>query len=317
MRALRTSDTLDLTAQLLRINAALRPDSDFNASSDDALSDHPERELPGTAAAAGSGSAYGDTGSPPTRKRKRDDTDAAAQTTKSLADAQIRWTRWPLRATDVPVPEWTFEDEVNSVVLSVLHPKSSEPAPARSGASRSGSPDPLFASSPSSLDDEGDDVEDSALSEAGLRAVAEASAIHVARILSMLAASVPPLTKAMMYKLRPLDWVTVLHIVSVSGLVDASTVQSVSRRMKAIYGPADFNAVERMQLSSSVGLRLAGLESRHELSYLDRIVTAPPPKPKRVRKTRRRSQKAKAPPSQAAQPDSSEDDLALSTDDLF
>lgn len=87
LRALRTSDTLDLSSQLIR---AAR--SSQTPEGDDAHS----LPLAQTAEASGSNSI----------SRKSKDS----------------WTRWPLLIQDVPIPEWILQDEVERLANKFLQP---------------------------------------------------------------------------------------------------------------------------------------------------------------------------------------------------
>ena len=89
LRALRTSDTLDLSSQLIRA-------AGFSQTPED--DDTHDQPLTTTVKASGS--------NPNSRKPK--DT----------------WTRWPLLIQDVPTPEWTLQDEVERLANKFLQPPS-------------------------------------------------------------------------------------------------------------------------------------------------------------------------------------------------
>ena len=85
LRALRTSDTLDLSSQLIRAaRSSQTPEGDD--------------DLPSAQTAGASGS-----GSIPSKPRDN-------------------WTRWPLLIQDVPIPEWTLRDEVERLANKFLQP---------------------------------------------------------------------------------------------------------------------------------------------------------------------------------------------------
>lgn len=184
------------------------------------------------------------------RKRKRAG-DASSKRRKGKAKARDTWTRWPLLAGDVHVPEWGLEDEVKLFATTHLCSMSS--------ASDHGH-QPL-------VNDE-DDVEDTGLPSSTINVLTSESADHLSRILALLAAHVPPGEKIMQNRVRPLGWEAVLDVVGASGLVDANIVQNVQRRLQTVYGPTSSNVVDRVQTTSSVEMRLDGVCFSHDLSFL-------------------------------------------------
>ncbi|EKM57226.1 uncharacterized protein PHACADRAFT_59839, partial [Phanerochaete carnosa HHB-10118-sp] len=87
LRALRTSNTLDLASQLTVPASGPTSLHEDDAASETSLGDESESERPLT------------------------------ETKKAPKDT---WTRWPLLAGDVYVTEWSLEDEVRSIATQAL-----------------------------------------------------------------------------------------------------------------------------------------------------------------------------------------------------
>lgn len=113
LRALRTSQTLDVTAHLTEPYA--------NDDSDDEEEPGPSKST--TPAASTSTAAD-------SSKRKRSESEPQ-QPHWSNRD---QWTRWPIPVKDVPRPDWSLQDEIATIVKHVLATtklKSSSPSPER------------------------------------------------------------------------------------------------------------------------------------------------------------------------------------------
>lgn len=177
IRALRTNNTLDIVPHLTK-SKPTQPGV--------------ERE-PSPSPVAGPSKSVEDTsiadGEPPAKKQKRD---------------RDTWTRWPLPAGDVHIPQWGFEDEIR---ILISQSRSRERASAV-------------------LNEEGDrsDAEDSDEAiERYLSPITEASSAYLARILALLASHTPIAEKSMQNRVAPIGWEMVLCAASDIG-VDAKSV---------------------------------------------------------------------------------------------
>lgn len=206
LRALSTNDTLDVAKRLTQPTASNKRQKRTKDGGDAV-----ERE--GTPQPA-EGSSQPQKEDPPKRsherKRKRD-----------------TWTRWPLLVTDLEVPEWGLEDEIEALVRLCLrntsHPVDEDADPG----------DP-----PSCLPH-----------------LTQSTSAFLSSLLALLAHHTPARPQSMQDRLNPLGWQTVIDVVASCGDVDAtyalrcstvgynkfqySIVNNVKTRMEAIYGPYD------------------------------------------------------------------------------
>lgn len=197
LRVLRATDTLDITTQLTRLNSPWRATSvndEETGQQEASTSSHVDRT-------GVSNSPVEDQGRP------------------SALDASIlprmsrnTWTRWPLLAEDLHIPEWGFEDEVHSLAKQTLLSDLSTPnqLPADT-SSESCSVDPNVLS---------EDQIEALLPPSSLRTLADVSSSHLERILSALAFYSPLVDKSTQHRRQPISWESVLNIVSATGLVD-------------------------------------------------------------------------------------------------
>ncbi|KAI9513424.1 hypothetical protein F5148DRAFT_4796 [Russula earlei] len=213
IRVLRTSDMLDITAQLTR------PDS---PPTQRRVTDNEEetnlRETP-------------------------DDIDRGGVSGLSIEDMDHRsalhpsippqtshktWTRWPLLTEDLHIPEWGFEDEVHSLAKQALlsHLSTSSQLP----------PDSSSQSRDVDCDSLSEDQIEALLPPSSSRALVDVSSSHLERILSALASYSPPVDKSALHRRRPINWGNVLNIVSAAGLVDGNVIRNVKSRLETIYG---------------------------------------------------------------------------------
>ncbi|KZT65186.1 hypothetical protein DAEQUDRAFT_747138 [Daedalea quercina L-15889] len=263
LRALRNQDTLDLTSQLIRAHsasAAVTEDDlleNEDLSFDEGESECPLKELTSQITLGADSSANDEGQSSLKRKRK------SRPGSKKSRDT---WTRWPLMAGEVHVPEWALEDEVKA--LAVQHIKRSLAGPDAS------------ADNAELLKDLDDDFANTLLPPASLGALADDAAIHLAHILALVAAHKPPAAESMQSRFAPFGWEMIMAVMSSSGLADANVMQNVQRRMEMIYDPSKSFAVHRIQTRSLARLGLHDFVEPHELSFLDWTYKPPPP-PKR------------------------------------
>lgn len=188
LRALRVTDALDLTTQLTR------PSWDANEE------DKGRHESPTSSHVGRGGVAL---------VEEKDDSSALGTSRTS----RNTWTRWPLLAEDVHIPEWRFEDEVHSLAKQALL----SDLPTSSG---------VPASTSSDLNVPSEDQIEALLPPSSLRTLADVSSSHLEHILSALASYTPMVDKNMQHRRHPLGWESVLNIVSATGLVDGKYVPS-------------------------------------------------------------------------------------------
>jgi hypothetical protein len=196
LRALRATDTLDITSQLTRLDSApsqrdLEPTNEEEAGQNAApTSSHAGR---------GDVSFIEEMGHSPALSTSR--------------TSRNTWTRWPLLAQDLHVPEWRFEDEVHSLARQALlfESSTSNPLP----ASTTSEPPCMGFNVPS------EDHVEALLPPSSLRILADVSSSHLEHILSALASYSPIVDKSTQHRRHPIGWESVLNIVGVSGLVDS------------------------------------------------------------------------------------------------
>lgn len=118
------------------------------------------------------------------------------------------WTRWPLLAGDVHVPEWSLQDEVK--LLALQHLKAS-----------STSSDDDDSEDPTERSPDDEEAVESLMTSHALDALTASTGCYLSQILALLAAYVPPGEKSMQNRVRPLSWENVLTIVVANGMVTA------------------------------------------------------------------------------------------------
>ncbi|KAH9958099.1 hypothetical protein BGW80DRAFT_1185306 [Lactifluus volemus] len=182
LRVLRTTGMLDVTAQLTRLDsppppwqaspvneeeAGLRQASTLSRGDNKGASGLSDEDKCHPSAGHGSGTSSRNT-----------------------------WTRWPLLAGDIHIPEWRFEDEVLSLAKQLFTIQSHRPYRATRRPSRG-------ASTTSSL-----------------RTWTDVSSSHLEGILAALASYRPLADKSGQGRHQPIGWESVLNIVGAAGLVD-------------------------------------------------------------------------------------------------
>ncbi|SRR6266404_3173374 len=201
LRVLRTTDTLDITTQLTRL------DSLHATGADDETGQHKSRAEPRAEPRAESKRATSPLDEETGRSSPKGDSIHPGRSWKN-------WTRWPLVPEDIHRPEWGFEDEVYSLAKQVLLSDVSYLGPSHT------------VSSPSrGKDSDGYSVliEDQAevlLPPPSLRALADVSSSHLERILSALATYSLSVEESTHDRSGPIGWESVLNVVGTAGLVD-------------------------------------------------------------------------------------------------
>lgn len=224
LRVLRVTDALDITTQLTRLDSG--PSRNATLANEEEMGRH---ESPTSSHVVHGGVAL-------VEEKGHSPALGTSQTSRNT------WTRWPLLAEDVHIPEWKFEDEVQSLAKQAL----------LSDLSTSSE---LPASTSSDLNVPSEDQVEALLPPSSLRVLADVSSSHLEKILSALASYTPVVDKSTHHRRHPLGWESVLNIVSASGLVDGeyvrlnhrceeetdleyyiSIIRNVRPRLEAIYG---------------------------------------------------------------------------------
>ncbi|KAI0767445.1 hypothetical protein C8Q74DRAFT_1318114 [Fomes fomentarius] len=292
LRALRTSKTLDLTTHLTEPPPphAARPfveGDDVSVIDDDAAITGPP---------------------PPTQSTSRDYTSEVGSSLHSGGSSQSHnklsgkanrkakerdtWTRWPLLAGDVHVPEWGLAEEVKHIAERVLAASEGQVPPLLctkgEGEVEEIIPHETGAASTSSCSTSSDDEEDmdTLLSHTSLQALTADSATFLARVFASLAAHVPAAAVgSMQNRVRPICWETVIDVALANDIITTRTATAVRERMSHLYPPRQPDIVPRMAELGKINAGLATSLSKHD----DRLLLLPArgdAKPKTIGKKR-------------------------------
>ncbi|KAG6884815.1 hypothetical protein C0993_008034 [Termitomyces sp. T159_Od127] len=303
IRALRASDSLDVTSHLARakFDHGSKPDNSDSDTSDGDSQEEMQRETtdyedeygtdtmtnaypstspvlpPRSVSQSRSGSIEGSQD----RKRKR-----LSSPPQRRRDA---WTRWPLLLDDIHMPEWSFEDEIGYLAEHILkHPSRI-----------------ILPSHEAEKDDrvhgdvEFEDVDD--VDPLYLPYLTEAASNYLSTILALLVAHTPNRPDSQQNRVEPIGWRAVLDVLSASGdpnVADPKMLSSVKMRMESLY-THDANEEPEPESLGSLGVKQ---KLREELtSSLDGLLELPeipegwtPPSPpqlpvKKVRKPHTRT----------------------------
>ncbi|KAK2460791.1 hypothetical protein APHAL10511_007261 [Amanita phalloides] len=217
LRALRTNSILDVSLQLAQHGIA-----------DSSTSDDSDNEAP--LASASSAPIESSTGG----KRKRTDQKAPPR-------KRDKWTRWPLLLTDLHKPTWCFEDEiaiVTSEALKLFPPAFQEPNSERNSPKPS---EPMMSEEYNGDRDEGYIDVDESDRPSYFNFIAISASTLLLNVLLLLSSHTPPRPPSMQNRIEPLDWRSVLEIISVYGnpnIVDGRLIDKVRARMEVLYGLA-------------------------------------------------------------------------------
>jgi len=170
LRALRTNDTLDLSSQLIRTAGSSGNSEDGDARSSPSASPEQVSE------------------SNPNPRKPRDP-----------------WTRWPLLAQDVPIPEWTLQDEVERLADK-------------------------FLQTPDDPNQETEEDTDGPIESAAAKHLTLETTEYLSHLFAAIAAHVPMVEESMQNRFRPFNWENILAIVGASGLVDPRYNPCISSR---------------------------------------------------------------------------------------
>ena len=271
LRALRTSDTLDLASHLIQPPPSFISQAslagDVSVTDDDADDDNDDDDFIGDGSVDDddheSGGDDGDDDirgadddggddhdededeneafveSPPTDSLSQDPFTGVPSPSQSLGDnsklkqptnkrkAKQRdtWTRWPLLAGDVHVPEWGLSDEVKNIAERVLAlPSVNPPVVVPGFAVEVATLGAETSSGPPSPTPEQDDP---MVPDEVLHALTSDSAAFLARILALVTAHVPVAEKSMQNRITPISWETVIDVACAHGVVSPQYVPAV------------------------------------------------------------------------------------------
>ena len=181
LRALRTSDTMDLTAHLTK-PSTLPPQSEPVVNLDN---DSLEAELLEEEPAEASKKKVAP------HKRKRD-----------------QWTRWPLLLEDVPIPEWTLEDEVAVIASRVVKSRPTPTFPVFEGPLEHDDPSHTDYVMNTELDEEDPDH------PFYVPYLTSVAASFLSTIFSLLAKHTPARPGSMQNRIEPLNWRSVIDVLA-------------------------------------------------------------------------------------------------------
>ncbi|KAK7036405.1 hypothetical protein VNI00_011602 [Paramarasmius palmivorus] len=296
LRALRTSNTLDVTAQLTQHQESLKgkeraiesdsEDGDLDDIDVDEELDEYNR-YDNTLSEGAASSEFRPWSPPPplsslwssspgrSLKRKRsiepssqasspfntpepstrDGVNERAQINRLSRD---NWTRWPLLVDDVPLPEWSLQDEIAHIVSFLQRHSHSQsisntPPPVHTYGDSPPDPDPEESIPPSSSipaeSDHSDRDSDVAIDPPPFLPSLTLTANHLLqRTFAALAFITPPRPPSMQNRLDPIGWETVLEAFALASLQTPGNphdleathriVEKVRQRMEVIYGPS-------------------------------------------------------------------------------
>lgn len=194
LRALRTNSILDVSHHLTQHGRA-----DSSASED---SDQESHESSSTSEEPATGA----------KRKRRDET--------PLFKKRDKWTRWPLLLNDLHKPPWSFQDEIAIIALQALKlfpppAFSKEPLPSEDNSS-----DEVPSQDDDDSDDQHEDLDmdvDDPDRQSYLKHVAMSASTFLSNVLMLLSSNTPPRPPSMQNRIEPLDWRSVLEIVSVYG----------------------------------------------------------------------------------------------------
>ncbi|KAF8241020.1 hypothetical protein L208DRAFT_1373997 [Tricholoma matsutake] len=187
------------------------------------------------------------------RKRKR--------TSPSRPRRRDTWTRWPLLANDVYIPEWSLQDEIGILAANALKLRPHPPLPIISSSDGSDDHD----------DNEGEDNEGDDDSLSYLPALTNAASNYLSTILALLVPHTPNRAQSQQNRIEPIGWRAVLDMLSSCGdpsVANQKIINNVKTRMEALYGSStdqpsgEILAAQRIQLSIAAKEKLRTRLSR-------------------------------------------------------
>ena len=219
LRALRTRDAMDLTTHLTKPSPFTLPPPQRsepvnleNVLDDELLLDDDlsSRSTSAVNSRENSANIAGPSDLDHPINKAIEEVPAAAQSSKKKAPKRKRdhWTRWPLPLEDVPIPEWTLEDEVAVIASRVMKSRPTPTFPVFEG--------PLEHDDPSHTDYvvvnrevEEDDDPDHPFYVPYLTSI---TASLLSTIFSLLAKHTPARSASMQNRIEPLNWRSVIDV---------------------------------------------------------------------------------------------------------
>jgi hypothetical protein len=141
------------------------------------------------------------------RKRKRNSTTPSRR--------RDTWTRWPLLASDVYIPEWSLEDEIRILAADALKLQPRPPLP------------DLPSQSCTTGSDNGD-AEDDDDDTPYIPHLTNAASTYLSTILALLVAHTPNRPQSQQNRIEPIGWRAVLEILGSCGNPDVANQKCVS-----------------------------------------------------------------------------------------
>ncbi|TBU63550.1 hypothetical protein BD310DRAFT_808559 [Dichomitus squalens] len=271
LRALRTSDTLDLVSQLTQppplsvSQASFADDVSLTDEEDDDDEDgEAVNELPCTETA--SQDAFSAVASSPTSHG--DHPRHVTTSDKLKGKERDTWTRWPLLAGDVHVPEWGLLDEVKHIAEHVLAITNPNEQAAEERDEEEVTVAHAIASSGTSAIPVAEHEDDPALLELGIDALTADCAAFLTRVLALLAAHVPAAEKSMQNRIAPIKWETVVDVACAHGVASPRIAELVRERMSRLYPPAHPNITHRTQHLRAMKQGLSHVLAKHQNDLL-------------------------------------------------
>ncbi|KAJ7855116.1 hypothetical protein B0H14DRAFT_742213 [Mycena olivaceomarginata] len=242
LRALSTNDTLDLARRLTEPAPPKKRKKQTAKSAVDSQLEGPREESQGPIAA-------GEETRPPTPGSSRlppEEPEGEQQRVRK----RDTWTRWPLLPTDIHVPEWGLDDEIEPLVRQCLR------------------------NNPHPTDEDGEPDD----TPSWLPHLTESASVFLSSVFALLSHHTPARPQSMQDRLNPIDWKMVLDILGTCGDVDATVITTVKARMEAIYGPYDSPAIGRLQTRAEAKSRAAAAFDEAD----DALFVAPRPTKRRL-----------------------------------
>jgi hypothetical protein len=280
IRALRTNNALDVTSHIAKplAGSSLQPrDTEEDLNSDDDDDDDSEgggEDLEVDAGRSEDNDAFSETplNIPESASQSREISPTSGRSSpldspqslgrkrkwkrKSLSPSEPRrrdaWTRWPLLADDVHIPEWSLEDELGLLAANALKNQNRPPLP------------PSHAETPALRSDASEDPDsDDADGDPStyLPHLLNASSNYLSTILALLVAHTPNRPHSQQNRIEPIGWRAVLDMLSscddprvanqkcvllyvlfTSGVRNnrvCRIIKNVKIRMEALYGPSE------------------------------------------------------------------------------
>lgn len=182
LRALRTNSILDVSHHLTQHGKADSASSDEELDHSSSASDEPT------------------TG----EKRKRRD---------EPARKRDNWTRWPLLLNDLHKPTWSFQDEIAIVASQAL--KLVQPPPEGSPEDNSSGESEEISSQDDDHNDQHNELDDDPDRQSYFNYIGMSASAFLSNILVLLSSNIPPRPPSMQNRIEPVDWRSILEIVSV------------------------------------------------------------------------------------------------------